>query len=83
VDVRIVLWERDDVLTLPLTALFRHGEEWAVFAAVDGRARLRIITLGRRNDLEAEIVEGLEEGDQVVLHPSDRVVDGVRIAARE
>ncbi len=83
VDVRIVLWEREDVLKLPLTALFRHGSEWAVFAAEDGRARLQIVSLGQRNQLSAEITEGLVEGDRVVLHPSDRVAQGVRIAPRD
>jgi HlyD family secretion protein len=83
VDVRIVLWEREDVLKLPLTALFRHGSEWAVFAAEDGRARLQIVSLGQRNQLSAEITEGLVEGDRVVLHPSDRVAEGVRIAPRD
>lgn len=82
VDVRIVLWEDDDVLKLPLTALFRDGPDWAVFVDVNGRAELRNVGVGRRNGLEAEITNGLEAGARVVLHPSDRVMDGVRIADR-
>jgi HlyD family secretion protein len=82
VDARIVLVERDDVLKVPLTALFRDGTEWAVFVAAAGRAELRRVTLGQRNGIEAEITVGLQDGERVVLHPSDRVVDGVRIATR-
>jgi HlyD family secretion protein len=82
VDARIVLVERNDVLKVPLTALFRDGAEWAVFADVDGRAKLRRVLLGQRNGIEAEIAEGLDDGDRVVLHPSDRVADGVRIVPR-
>ena len=78
----MVLWQGEDVLKLPLTALFRNGDDWSVFVEEDGRARRRRVTLGRRTNFEAEIVEGLEEGERVVLHPSDRVVEGVGLAAR-
>jgi HlyD family secretion protein len=81
VDVRIVL-SSGEVLKLPLTALFRDGDEWAVFVAAGGRARLAHVTIGRRTDAEAEILGGLADGDTVILHPSDRVRDGVRVAAR-
>jgi HlyD family secretion protein len=82
VEVRIVLWEGDDLLTVPLTALFREGDDWAVFVKEHGRAQLRMVTVGQRTGLEAEIVEGLEVGDEVVIHPSERVEQGVRITSR-
>jgi HlyD family secretion protein len=83
VETRIVLWNGNDVLKLPLTALFRDGDRWAVFAEQDGRARRRYVTLGRRTSLEAEIKDGIDPGVRVVLHPSDRVRDGARITARK
>lgn len=82
VDVRIVLWQAPDAVKVPLLALFRDGEGWAVFVENAGRAERRPVTLGRRNRLEAEILSGLQAGTRVVLHPSDRVQHGVRIAAR-
>jgi HlyD family secretion protein len=82
VDVRIVLSEGSDVLQVPLTALFRDGETWALFVAERGRARIRHVELGRRNGVSAEIVAGVAKGERVVLHPSERVREGVRIAAR-
>jgi HlyD family secretion protein len=82
VDARIVLSEGEGVLTLPLTALFRDGEAWAVFVESRGRAELRRVEIGRRNGVAAEVVGGLREGERVVLHPSDRVVGGALIAAR-
>jgi HlyD family secretion protein len=82
VDVQIVLWQENDTLTVPLLALFRDGDAWAVFVESGGRAQLRHVTLGRRSRLEAQVLEGLEPGERVVLHPSDRVQDGVRIAER-
>jgi HlyD family secretion protein len=81
IDARIVLEERDNVLKVPLTALFRDGADWAVFLNQEGKARLIHVTLGSRTEIEAEILDGLDEGDSVILHPSDRVADGVRVAS--
>ena len=82
VETRIVVWQGENVLKLPLSALFRQGEDWAVFALVAGKARLRTLTIGRSNQSEAELKDGLAEGDRVVLHPSDRIADGVALVAR-
>jgi len=82
VEVRIVLVEKQDAVKVPLTALFRNGESWAVFALQDGRARRRDVERGSVSGFEAEIVRGLEPGERIVLYPSDRVTDGARIAPR-
>jgi len=81
--VRIVTSSAANVLKVPISALFRSGRTWSVFV-VDprGRARLRRVEAGRMNDEEAEIVRGLEAGDRVILHPSDKVADGVRVSQR-
>ncbi|MDJ0656755.1 MAG: HlyD family efflux transporter periplasmic adaptor subunit [Xanthomonadales bacterium] len=82
VDVRIVLWDQADVLAVPLTALFRDQEQWSVFVANDGRAEIRQLELGRRNGLVAQVTAGLAAGEQIIAHPSDQVLDGVRIRSR-
>ncbi len=82
VDARVVLWESGSVKKVPLTALFRDGDTWSVFVEQQGRARLQHIDIGQRNGLEAEILEGLSEDSQIILHPSDQIVDGVRIKPR-
>lgn len=81
-ETRVVLWEGTDVQKVPLTALFRHGDQWAVFVEEDGRARLRTVEVGRRTGLEAEMVGGVETGDRVIISPSDRIIDGARIRPR-
>lgn len=82
VEARIVIAEADDVLKVPTSALFRVGDEWAVFRVEDGVARQREVKLGLENGLEAEVQEGLAEGDEVVTHPGDNVVDGRAVKAR-
>jgi len=83
VETRVVLWESDAVLAVPLTALFRDGHDWALFVEEDRRANLRHVETGQRDGVIAEIRDGLEAGDRVVAHPSDRITDGVRIASRD
>ncbi|MES2539253.1 MAG: HlyD family efflux transporter periplasmic adaptor subunit [Pseudomonadota bacterium] len=78
---RIALWREEEVLTIPVGALFRDGPDWATYAEADGRAVLRRITLGERNEDFAQVLEGLQPGDRVILHPSDQVADGVGIVA--
>lgn len=79
---RIVVSRTEDVPAVPVGALFRDGSDWATFVVRDGKADLRRITLGARNDTAAEITAGLQEGDLVILHPSDLVADGVAVAPR-
>ena len=62
---------------------FRVGDDWAVFVADDGRARLQVVDTGRRNGVVAEIRGGLEPGERVIVHPSNRVSDGIRIESRD
>lgn len=80
--VHVTQWSADDVLTVPVAALFRLRGSWAVFRVKDGHARVALVQIGRRNNEVAEVVEGLSTGDAVILHPSDRVVDGVAVVER-
>ncbi len=82
VEVRVVLWSRSDALKIPGSALFRHGDGWAAFRLVRGRARLAPVEIGHRNAFEADVIDGLEEGSLILLHPSDRIADGVRVGPR-
>ncbi len=82
VEAEIILWENDNVLKIPTSALFRKGSQWATFKVVDGRARQQPVEIGHRNGLEAEVLKGLSEQDTVIVHPSDRIADGVQVSVR-
>jgi len=79
VDARIFTWRGAGVLAVPASAVFRDRDRWAVYAVEDGRAWLRPIELGARGRLDVEVAGGLAEGTEIVLHPGDRVTDGVRV----
>jgi HlyD family secretion protein len=82
VEIRVVTWESDDVLKLPVSSLFRTDQDWTVFTVSGGAAQLRPVEIGRRNGLEAEVLSGISEGETLIVHPSDEVADGVEVVSR-
>ncbi|WP_237065245.1 efflux RND transporter periplasmic adaptor subunit [Microbulbifer guangxiensis] len=82
VDAAIRIWRGEDVLQVPTGALFRHRGEWAVFRLRGDRAERVVVKLGQNNGLQAEVLEGLQEGETLVLHPSERISEGVLIEER-
>lgn len=70
-ELEIIADERDDVLQVPVQALFAIGSEYAAYIVNgDDLPRLaRGIKIGLSNNKNVEILEGLSEGDQVVMSP--------------
>jgi HlyD family secretion protein len=82
IEARLVLWQGEDRLKVPLGAAFRHGNGWGVFRVEGGEARLVPIQVGHRGETEIEVTSGLEPGAQVAVHPGDRVKAGARVEPR-
>ncbi|MEO9877672.1 MAG: HlyD family efflux transporter periplasmic adaptor subunit [Anderseniella sp.] len=82
VTVRIITSDRDDVLRIPLGALFRRDQDWAVYTTGDGRAKLTSVKLGKFSLTHAEALTGVTQEDQVVMFPSDRVSDNTAVKQR-
>lgn len=77
---RIGLWRGEDVLAVPVGALFRDGSDWATFVVRDLRATLQRVDLGERDDAFAQVLDGLQAGDTVILHPGDQIAEGTKVA---
>jgi HlyD family secretion protein len=82
-DAQITVFTQDDAAIIPAGALFRRGDQWNVFVVKDGRAQIRDVRVVRRAGRLAAIASGLEEGDLVIVYPSDRVASGVRVQVRK
>jgi HlyD family secretion protein len=82
VEAHITVWRSDAAVQVPASAVFRSDDGWAVYRADGKFAHLQPVTIGHRNDHVVEISKGLTPGARVVVHPSDRVRDGVEIAGR-
>lgn len=81
VEARIVTWQAQDATVVPASAVFRHGDGWATFVVANGTASLRSVRVGRRGSFDVQIESGLTVGDRVIVHPSEKVRDGVRTTA--
>ena len=79
VEVRIVVWEKEDAVTVPTSSLFRLGEAWSVFVIEGDVVRRRTVTIGDRNEQAAEVLEGLTPGERVVAYPGESLTDGARV----
>ena len=82
VEVRVVIWREEDVVKVPVGALFRRGNDWAAFLVDGDQVRLQPVELGQRNEVDGQVLKGLSPDQTVVLHPPDTLMDGARIAVR-
>jgi HlyD family secretion protein len=82
VGANIIVWRGKGVLRVPMSALFRDDDDWAVFGIAGQNAVLKKIKIGRTNGIYAEVLEGLKPGDKVIQHPSDVIVDGTIVTSR-
>jgi len=83
VNAKIVVWKGDNVLKVPMGALFRDGNRWVTYVIVDNSAQRVPLEVGHLTDTDAEILGGLDDGAQVILHPSDRISSGTPIKPRQ
>jgi HlyD family secretion protein len=83
VDTRIVIWDGKNILKAPISSLFRCNQSaWCVFVVENGRASQRQIAIGHRSDREAEIQQGLNQGERVILHPTEQIKAGIQVTSR-
>jgi len=82
VDVRVVLSEQPNAVRVPTPALVRDGTGWAVFRIARGRARLTPVQVGQDGGDYRAVMQGLSEGDRVVVYPGEALEDGTRVRAR-
>jgi HlyD family secretion protein len=83
VEASFVVWSSQDALQVPTDALFRYEDGWAVYTIVDGRAQIRAVKIGQRNGLQAELMEGLKAGAEVISRPGDQLKEGARVEVRD
>ncbi|HOW63393.1 MAG TPA: HlyD family efflux transporter periplasmic adaptor subunit [Candidatus Contendobacter sp.] len=82
VEASFIVWQGEQVLQIPASALFRRGEGWAVFVIENDQARRRVVEIGQRGGLTVEIRSGLTEGEWVVTHPDDALQEGAAVRIR-
>jgi HlyD family secretion protein len=79
VEARIIVWEAADALKVPAGALFRQGDQWAIFVIENSRAKMRTVKVGHSSGTETQILDGLRNGEEIILYPGSRVKEGQRV----
>jgi HlyD family secretion protein len=82
VEVRVVIWDAQDALQMPTSALFRDEQGWATYVLEGGKAVRRRLEVGPQNDQAATVLSGLKEGEKVIVHPSGDIKDGAAVEER-
>ena len=82
IDAHIVTQRVENAIKVPVGALFREGEGWAVFVIEGNRAAKRTVNVPLRNGVEALITRGVKVDETVVVYPSDALSDGARVLIR-
>ncbi len=82
VETQIIVWEAEETLIVPASALFRSRDAWVVFVVINGTAQLRTIKIGPNNGIEAQVKSGLSKGERVILYPSSGLSEGMRVLER-
>ena len=83
VDVRVVVGEAKNAIRVPLGALYRRGNGWALYKVVDGRAKLTEVQVAEADPHFRAVTAGVTEGDELIVFPGSSVTDGVRIKPRK
>jgi RND family efflux transporter MFP subunit len=76
---RVVIAEVAGALVISDHAIQKDDAARIVFVVADGRARRRVVTVGMTSGSRATIVEGLAEGEVVVVEGAAGLPDGTRI----
>jgi HlyD family secretion protein len=83
VDVRVVVREAKNAVRVPLGALYRRGNAWALYKVVDGRAKMTEVQAAEADPHFRAVTSGINEGDEVIVFPSSSIADDVRIKPRK
>ena len=78
-EIRIVVQQAQGVLLAPVSSVFPHGAQHAVFVVDGGRTRLQAVQLMGRNGQQAWLRTDLPEGTVLVSYPPATLREGDRV----
>ncbi|MFB5651247.1 efflux RND transporter periplasmic adaptor subunit [Leptospira wolffii] len=79
VKTKITAFQKENSLLLPTAALFRDQKDWAVYRVQKGKAKKTIVKIEAKSGKWSLLTEGLQDGDEVVLYPTEEIKEGARV----
>ena len=83
VTVYVAVGQPRDVLTVHKDAVIKRGANSLVYLVQGDTAEMRQVTLGEPTGIRFEVLDGLAEGDRVVVRGNERLRPGAKILVDE
>ncbi len=81
-NIRLPADSNEPRITVPVAAVFRRKGRLHVFTVANDIASIKPVTIGRRNDTLAAVLEGIEAGESVVIDGQFALRDGASVTLR-
>ena len=81
--IKTVLQKIDDVITVPRDAITEKGGHHYVYIVQDNKAIQREVALGISNETVTQLLEGVQEGETVVIRGQNLLEDGIAVTVVE
>ncbi|AOT69357.1 efflux RND transporter periplasmic adaptor subunit [Geosporobacter ferrireducens] len=78
-DIKIIINSKENTLLIPENAVFQQNGKDYVFVNENNTAVLREIQKGIESKRKVEVLTGFEEGEEVILSPSEKLENGIAI----
>jgi HlyD family secretion protein len=78
-DIKVITDSKKNVLLIEESAIFAYQGRDHVFVVENGKAKLRSIEKGMESDKKAEVLQGLREGEVIILSPDETLKEGVKV----
>lgn len=78
-DLDIILERKENTLIIPENAVFEMDNKEYVFIVDNGKTVLREVVTGIESQRQIQIIEGLKEGDLVILSPENSIKEGIKV----
>jgi multidrug efflux system membrane fusion protein len=82
VNCRLLLETKSSAVIVPASAIQRGPQGNYVYLVIDGKARVRPITVGTTEGDNVEVSQGLQAGETVVIEGQDKLQDGSMVDTR-
>ncbi len=84
IEAKVVIHTKEakDVLIVPIESVNADTDGDFCYAIKDGIVVKKPVTIGISSDDDTEIVEGLSEGDQIIMTLPNGVIEGAKVEAR-
>jgi len=78
-DIKVITEMKSDTLIIPDSAVFDYKGSSCVFVVDSGKAVIREVKKGIESEKTIEIIDGLKQGEKILLKPDNNTKEGMKI----